>query len=151
MRETWRIWVPLCLFLVMGTGCSSGTAKTPKLVTVTGKILLDGAPLQGANVIFIPKDNTKGTGGSGVTDAEGKYEARHPSNKAGIEPGTYSVLFSKLAMPDGSPIPEGKNAADVGATESLPQQLSNPHPEYITNVVTVTETGGAFDFTLASK
>lgn len=140
----------LGLFCVIG--CSSGGPAPPKLVPVAGKVVLDGAPLAGANVIFIPKDQTKGTGGSGVTDADGKYEARHSSNKVGIEPGTYAVIFSKIAMPDGSPIPAGKNAADVGATEALPQQLSNPSPDFMTNVVTITETGGtSFDFTLASK
>lgn len=156
MRSFWLSWraccaLPLCVALVYAMGCSSGSTATPKLVPVVGKIVLDGTPLKGANVIFVPKDQTKGTGGSAVTDAEGKYEARHPSNKAGIEPGTYAVLFSKLAMPDGSPIPEGKNAADVGAAESLPQQLSNPHPEFMTNIVTVPEKGGSFDFTLASQ
>ena len=96
-------------------------------------------------------NSSGGTGGSGVTNADGKYEARHQSNKAGIEPGTYMVLFSKIAMPDGSSIPAGKNAADVGATEILPQPLSNPDPEFAPNVVTITESGGSFDFTLASK
>lgn len=140
----------LGLFCIVG--CSSGGPAPPKLVPVAGKVMLDGTPLAGASVIFIPKDQTKGTGGSGVTDAEGKYEARHQSNKTGIEPGTYAVVFSKIAMPDGSPIPPGKNAADVGATEVLPQQLSNPSPDFMTNIVTITETGGtSFDFTLASK
>jgi hypothetical protein len=137
--------------LVWIAGCSSGTAPAPKLVPVAGKVVLDGTPLTGANVIFIPKDKTKGTGGSGVTNADGKYEARHQSNKVGIEPGTYMVLFSKIAMPDGSSIPAGKNAADVGAAEILPQPLSNPDPEFAPNIVTITETGGSFDFTLASK
>lgn len=142
--------VSLGLFCI--AGCSSGGPAPPKLVPVAGKVMLDGAPLAGASVIFVPKDQTKGTGGTGITDAEGKYEARHQSNKVGIEPGTYAVIFSKIAMPDGSPIPPGKNAADVGATEVLPQQLSNPSPDFMTNIVTITETGGtSFDFTLASK
>jgi len=142
--------VALGLFCI--GGCSSGSAKPPKLVPVAGKVVLDGTPLAGASVIFIPKDQTKGTGGSGVTDADGKYEARHQSNNVGIEPGTYAVVFSKIAMPDGSPIPPGKNAADVGAAEALPQQLSNPSPDFMTNIVTITATGGtSFDFSLASK
>ena len=158
MQKPWLLGRAVCLLLsaqigLVGiVGCSSRTPAPPKLVPVAGKVVLDGTPLTGASVIFVPKDRTKGTGGTGVTDAEGKYHAQHQSSKAGIEPGTYTVLFSKIAMPDGSPIPAGKNAADVGAAEVLPGQLSNPPPEFNFNIVTVPETGGAaFDFNLASK
>lgn len=145
------VGLSVCAMLICIAGCSSKAGGPAKLAPVAGIVKLDGSPLTGANVIFIPRDQTKAMGGSGVTGADGKYEARHQSNKVGIEPGTYTVLFSKIAMPDGSPIPEGKNAADVGAVEVLPQQLSNPNPEFVTNIVTIPDAGGAFDFDLASK
>lgn len=140
----------VCLGVMGLTGCSSATIPA-KLVPVAGLVQLDGTPLTGANVIFVPRDSTKGTGGSGVTDGDGKYQARHSSNSVGLEPGTYSVLFSRLAMPDGSSIPQGKDAADVGAVEWLPPQLSNPPPELVMHVVTIPDAGGSFDFSLASK
>jgi hypothetical protein len=140
-----------CAGLTWLAGCSSKVNVPPKLVLAVGKVTLDDKPLTCASVIFVPRDHTKGTGGFGVTDAEGRYEVRHQSNEVGIESGTYNVVFSKIAMPDGSPIPDGKNAADVGAVEVLPPKLSNPPAELGINVVTVGADGGAFDFELRSK
>lgn len=133
-------------------GCGRSGEPIPKLVPVKGKVLLNGEPLAGASVSFVPRDQTTGTGGFGATLADGTFELMHRSNASGVEPGAYTVLFSKFAMPDGSPIPEGKNATDVGATETLPLELTNPPSDRARNVVTVRDNeSNSFDFDLKAK
>ncbi len=133
-------------------GCGGSNKMIPaKLAAVAGRVILDGKPLSGCSVSFIPREQTKGQGGFAVTDAEGCFSAKHWSNVAGIEPGTYTVTFSKIAQPDGSPIPEGKNAADVDAREMLPRKLTDPNLPKGVNVVTVLESGADLDFKLKSK
>lgn len=134
---------PVVMWMVLGaaaaSGCGSGTEAPPKLVSVTGKVLVNKSPLQGVALNFVPRDSTKGTGGFGGTLADGTYELMHRSRSKGIEPGTYYVTFSRFAMPDGSPIPDGKNVTDVGAVESFPSELVNPQPDLARHVVTVRE------------
>lgn len=140
------------LLAVLLGGCGRSGEQPPNLVSVTGKVTLNGEPLAGASISFVPRDQTKGTGGFGATLPDGSYEILHRSSKKGIEPGAYTVLFSKFAMPDGSPIPAGQNATDVGATESLPAELTNPPAERAVHVVTVRDgEPNSFDFDLQAR
>ncbi|MCA8984384.1 MAG: carboxypeptidase regulatory-like domain-containing protein [Planctomycetaceae bacterium] len=122
-----------CVFLaavlqlsVTFSGCSSGVQKyvPEKLVPVTGTISIDGTPVAGVTLSFIPQSGTSGKGGYAVSDESGHFIAKDYSHSDGLEPGSYYVTFSRLLMPDGKPIPEGANAADVGAVESLPEKLA---------------------------
>ncbi|OYW15016.1 MAG: hypothetical protein B7Z55_15325 [Planctomycetales bacterium 12-60-4] len=146
----------LCGSLIVGllqiTGCGGSKDAAPKLTPVTGTVLVNGAPLPGVSLNFIPKDQTKGTGAFGGTLADGSYQLMHRTRENGIEPGTYYVTFSRYAMPDGSPIPEGKNVTDVGAVESFPPSLVNPDPSRAVHVVTVqADEPAKFDFELQVK
>lgn len=142
----------LVALVTVAVGCGGAKENEPTLIPVKGKVLLDGEPLAGAAINLIPYDKTAGTGGFGATLADGSFEILHRSQKPGVEAGTYAAAFSKFAMPDGSPIPEGKNATDVGAKESLPPHLTTPPRERAKYLVTVKE-GGENDFTfeLTSK
>jgi len=134
------------------TGCGSQSAEVPdELVPVTGTIKLDGKPKSNITVIFNPGDKTSGTGGYGVTDSEGKYTIRHRSNKPGVEPGEYIVTFSMMGLPDGSPIPEGKDAADVGAVQLLPEKYTNPNLEMNQTIATVSPPETTLDYEISSK
>ena len=55
-------------------------------------------------VNFNPMSGTKTTGAAGVTGPDGKYQLTHRSGQLGIEPGQYSVTFSRL-LADGKPVP----------------------------------------------
>ncbi|MCG6155043.1 carboxypeptidase-like regulatory domain-containing protein [Rubinisphaera margarita] len=131
-----------CFTLIFLTGCFASEETGPEkiLIPVTGTILLDGEPLANAAVNFQPTKGTTTQGAYGVTDAAGKFTAKQYSQTEGVEPGTYSVTFSKIAMPDGSPIPEGQTAADVGAVESLPPHLT-----------AASETGSKYVLTVAAE
>jgi len=142
------------------TGCGGGSStEVPELVPVSGTVTLGDKPIAGVVVAFIPitnlenpDDKTPGTGAIGVTDAAGKYTLKHRSGQPGVQPGMYSVTFSKVALPDGSPIPEGKIPGEVGAVELIPKRYtvldSRPHG---LNQVVVKKEGGTFDFKLKSK
>lgn len=153
-RQTGRsasYWLPLLLVTVpvLSIGCSGGTSSSPyNLVPTTGQVLLDGAPVAGVTLSFVPQRQSTGQGGFAVTDALGKFSAREYTSEKGIAPGIYAVCFSKLALSDGSPIPEGKDAADVGAVEVLPPHLTNAMLNDDEYLVTINVAGNDFLFDL---
>jgi hypothetical protein len=112
--------------------------------------LIDNEPIGGVSISFTPADGTKGTGGFGATDSTGAYSLKHRSGAVGIEPGEYKVVISRYAQPDGSPIPAGKSAADVGAVELLPASYSSVEETTLTATVPSKGTD-AQDFQLSSR
>ena len=110
-------------------GCQ---APPPNTIPVTGIVTLDGAPCADALVTFIPQGETKGNGGAGYTDAEGKFIARLHDGQSGkgppgLLPGKYKVLINKSVNPDGSPAVRDPNVAPIDSTarESLPAIYSD--------------------------
>ena len=112
-----------CLAVV---GCTK-EAGLPELVPVSGTVTLDGKPVSGANVTFMPSGTTRGSGADGRTDAEGVYQLRARHGGAGAAVGTYKVTVSKLAKPDGSEVTPGDATPPAlsGAREMLPAQYTN--------------------------
>ncbi|QDT40187.1 Bacterial Ig-like domain (group 1) [Gimesia alba] len=145
-------FIIIALMVGLVTGCGGSASEVPdELIPVTGTVKLDGKPTANITVVFNPGKKTAGTGGYGVTDSEGKYSVTHRSNKPGIEPGEYIVTFSKMGLPDGSPIPEGKDAADVGAVQLLPEKYTNPNREMNLTMATVKAPSAQLDFEITSK
>lgn len=146
-----------CL-LVVGTITCAGCGKADQgydspegLIPITGTATLDGEPLAGATISFLPESGTAGMGGFAITDATGNFKAQHYSQAEGLEPGTYKVIFSKLLGSDGNPIPEGKDAADVGAVESLPPSLSQVQNDNHKHMLTVNQSPQTIEYVLSSK
>lgn len=135
------------VLVVACAGCGGGPSL-PDTVPVSGKVTLNGQPLADASVTFVPTGTTRGDGGFGTTAADGRYELRYLRGGAGVPAGTYRVVISKRAMPDGSPAVEGPDVApiDSPAREVLPPKYS--HEEYTTLSATVPAGGGTIDFQL---
>ncbi|MEX2176600.1 MAG: hypothetical protein WD872_19700 [Pirellulaceae bacterium] len=111
---------------------------------------MDGQPLEGANVTFVPLSTAEGQGGTGGTDAAGKYEVMHFRAGKGVEPGQYKVVISKLVMQDGSPIPPGtESAAELSTKDAVPPQYSDYNQSKLQ--ATVEAGGKPIDFALTSK
>jgi hypothetical protein len=60
---------------------------------VTGTVLVDGKPLQGAFVTFTPKE-PDGVRGVGATNTEGRYRVIRPGSKVGAQIGVNRVSVS---------------------------------------------------------
>jgi uncharacterized protein (TIGR03067 family) len=71
-----------------------GDKNEKKLARVEGKVLLDGAPLAGATVVFVPV-NKGGQKATGTTNADGTFELITGGNKKGALPGDYNVVITK--------------------------------------------------------
>ena len=97
-------------------GCGS---KGPKVYYVEGIVTLDGTPVDGCTVAFVPKQESQDSNdlsaplyASGDTDSSGKYRltaTRGAAVGAGTTAGEYKVSLSKREYdvpvgPDGSPI-----------------------------------------------
>ncbi|HAH49058.1 MAG TPA: hypothetical protein DCM07_30315 [Planctomycetaceae bacterium] len=141
------------------TGCGSPTEKpefVSKLVPVTGKVTLDGEPLSGVLINYIPaQDQAGGEIAYGFTDEAGNYDlqvqmvGQAPEDSQGALPGNYRVYITKLVLPDGSAVPEilsDAEAEEQGAKQLLPDQYSSPTATKLTAVVNTEATTN--DFTL---
>src|SRR5258708_2370379 len=98
----------LVVLLVAGAaaGCGSKTSK------VEGVVTLDGTPVQGATVIFVPETGDRQA--SGQTDADGVFHLTTFNTGDGAVPGTYKVTVSKTSAvvsdPGGTATPDNPEA-----------------------------------------
>lgn len=128
--------------LVMGCG-----GATEALVPVEGKVVVDGKPLDGVVVTFIPEASVKNRrGGSGTTDATGAFKVIDADqNRPGLPVGKYTVAYSRMRLPDGSaaPMPQAGVPADPGIirVETFPQHLLTPDAKLPANQVEISKDG----------
>jgi hypothetical protein len=73
------------------TGCPN---SRPATYRVTGTVTMQGKPLAGAVVTFVPTSN-EGAAASAITDSEGKYALTTWQAGDGARPGDYHVKVSK--------------------------------------------------------
>jgi hypothetical protein len=133
-------------------GCSGRkSAPVEKLTPVTGSVKIAGQPTAGIRITLAPNAPTPGTGGFGITDADGKFELVHKSQKKGVVPGSYTVHFSRFLMPNGAEVPPKTSPYASGATESIPKMWSDPTISRPHNTVTVAEGGKPLEFDIPKK
>lgn len=99
MPQPFRLLGSLLACLVFGSvGCSSGT-PAPPTVNVTGEVLYQSKPVEGAYVTFASK-SAEVKSASGTTDASGKFTLKtyvDPTKEVtGAMPGDYQVSISKI-------------------------------------------------------
>lgn len=111
-------------------GCGS-EVKGPDVVPLSGTVKVDGQPVAGARISFIPSD-PKTNAVSGLTKEDGQYEVYYGS-RSGAPAGDYKVAISYLTLPDGSPYKASPGGLDVDqmkmqgkVVESLPPKVSDP-------------------------
>ncbi len=101
-------------------GCGGGV-ELPELGTVEGTITLDGSPLAGAVVEFVPDDG--GRSSSAATDKAGHYSLRYSAEAAGAVLGKHNVLVIGREGEDEDVVDEGPEIPDeygddLGESES---------------------------------
>ena len=128
-----RRWLFLALPLTALLSCSKPAEENqnffdPKaLVPAGGIVTLNGMPLAGAVLTFLPES---GLPGVGETDEEGRYALKTIRSR-GILPGRYKVAISYLVSADGEPQDlAARNAtfpshAMITAKEQLPPEYSD--------------------------
>lgn len=92
----------LCLAISMA-GCGGGGESAG--AQARGKVSLDGKPLPGGVVLFIPREGS-GQGGSALIQSDGTFVVRTSASKSGIDAGKYAVFIKPTDdMTDGGGIP----------------------------------------------
>lgn len=102
-RVPQRLTVLLVSLLLTGCGGDDGSAlQLPeKLIPVTGQVTLDGKPLPGALVLFLPPaDQEPWREARGVTDQQGNYELIYYGEHKGTVPGEHEVRITARAPDD---------------------------------------------------
>jgi hypothetical protein len=129
-------------------GCSrTPTVAKVQTLPVTGKVTLDGKPLDKATVLFMVADPP--TTFFAMTKDDGTYQLQGPEGREALLKGKCKVTISRMVKPDGSTLAEGEMPAMVQAVEQLPQRYSMLATSELT--ADVPEAGGTFNFDLASK
>lgn len=86
--------------VALATGCGGNEEDRYSLVPVSGAVTLDGKPLEGVVISFVPDPGNKPkTDGGDVTGSGGSFEAKY-RNRAGLAPGKYKVV---VAQPESGP------------------------------------------------
>jgi hypothetical protein len=141
------IWISLVLGLALaGTGCNRYDG--PPLYPVTGTVTLDGKPLPGAGVMFVPRGETRGNASLGLTDVNGKYTLKaEQGGYPGVPEGEFAVVISKLK--DSAPAGEELAAAQTSNEETLSAKYWDSAQSILT--AKVPQGGATVDFPLVSN
>jgi hypothetical protein len=112
IRYSW----PLVLLIAMG--CTGNSSTVP----VQGVVRLDGQPLSGASVQFVPEST--GRDATATTDEQGRFVLSTIDPRDGALPGAYKVVITpgspRAEAPAKAMTPDEAMAAS-GAAAELPQ------------------------------
>ena len=81
-------------------GCS-GAPPLETLVPVAGSLMVNGKPLDGVTITFIPEIAKNNRGGSGTTGVDGSFKVTDlTQNLPGLAAGKYTIAYSRMRLPD---------------------------------------------------
>lgn len=125
--------VPLLLALA-ATGCGQNSS-------VKGRVLLDGQPVAGATVLFMPEAAGQGRPALGTTDSDGYFELMTHRPGDGVAPGGYRIVVSKTEAPAAPPDDDHagkKRALDYKARHSGKKRDKHLIPEIYSDAAKTT-------------
>lgn len=141
-------WSLLAVLLFLAsTGCSPNSGL-PDLGTVTGVVTLDGQPLPGVSVKFVPAD---GRTSSGMTDASGKYELTYTRDVKGAPVGEHKVYISGQGGEGGGNPNEEGGGGGGSAVEPYTGTIPAKYNEKTTLTATVKPGANTCNFDLESE
>jgi len=106
--RSYKAVVVFGLAMVAGCAGGGGDEDSYSLVPVSGKLTLDGKPLEGATITFnASQGNNPPTDGGDITAADGSFAAKY-RNRSGLAPGSYKITVHqpKAALPGKPPPPD---------------------------------------------
>jgi hypothetical protein len=145
----------VALLAVAGASTLAGCSKSGT-TPVEGVVLLDGQPLAGASIQFVPQD--KGRDATGETDKNGHFAMSTFQPKDGAMPGAYKVVIAPpvgavdsaqhVSAEEAMSATSKQPAKKSSATGTFPQKYSRPDQTPLTQDVPVR---GKLKFELSSK
>ena len=141
--------VPVLIGLLLLVGCPG--PKKASVYSITGKVTVEGKPLSGCSIIFVPVGT--GSTASGVIGPDGSYKLATDGGREGALPGKYKVclaLSQKMVM---ERMASGQPAAGGAAKPTAPK-FNGPYPENYGDAatspkeVTVEEKSNVIDITI---
>lgn len=133
----------VCLLAIQLLGCGRG-GDYPDIGAVTGTITMNGRPLSGAIVTFIPQGHEPGTGSRqsvGRTNDQGEYELTYSISAKGAKVGECQVRISNY-------IPPGPGGEDGDFQKGRPETVPAQYNTESKLVETVEAGSNVFDFDL---
>jgi len=130
-------------FLALASGCGGGD-----LGAVSGTVTLDGQPLSGAQVTFMPDEG--GGPSFGETDSSGKYVLQHNSGERGAVFGKHSVSIEMIEDEEEYDA-AGMDEGTVGARRDKPKVLPARYNEESELTADVEKGDNTVDFPLTSQ
>jgi hypothetical protein len=153
-----RIGISVCVIVgLFAAGCGE-KSDLPKTYGVTGTVTLDGKPVDGATVTFVPGEG--GTPAVGTTNASGQYSLKSFGTAQGAIPGPYLVQIVKYqfastgaaaATGDGEMPADYQNpesSGEGGGKNQLPAKYESPSQSGLKATVTEDPSKNVFDFQL---
>ena len=144
----------ILLTALLAAGCSRGSG----LVLATGTVKLDGQPLAGATVTFVPQQ--AGRPATATTDAQGNFRLATAQAGEGAAPGQYAVTVM-LARYKNVPAPgtaTGKEDMTSGSGGPVPEveiivpiRYSTPASSGLTATVAQGAKPFVFDLTITAQ
>lgn len=121
---------------IASVGCGAKGMPTVKTEMVEGVVTLDGKPVPGAMVTFVPVQDSAGAAATGTSDEAGKYHltAIASGNRgevaAGTLPGEYFVGVLKDEFPDLDRLRSQESGTvsdtDIKVVHVVPQKFNDP-------------------------
>jgi hypothetical protein len=133
-------WLSGAAAVALLVGCGDKwTASRPRPVPVSGTVLYQDQPVEGATVVFVPEGHDYAA--AGVTDASGRFELRTFEPGDGAVPGDYKVTVRKVETSGALGSSQDDDAERPSPTELwlLPGRYADPQSSDLT--ATVTERG----------
>ena len=99
---------------VCSTGCGPRVVRHP----VAGVVTLDGRPIKGASLTFMPR--AKGRPGIGETGPDGRFRMKDAGMHDGLPPGDYDILvmLAEWSQPKIVKVPAGAGG-EHGAADTI--------------------------------
>lgn len=144
-----RTWLLVSGLMATGllAGCNRSDALIEPLVPAGGILLIDGKPMDGVLISFVPEASKKGRrGGTALTNDNSEFTVTDlVQNKPGLPVGKYTLIYSRMRKPDGSAAPqlepgEKPDPANI-QVESFPLHLRTPDPTKAQYQVEIPEDG----------